>query len=364
MPDLTPLVWIAVGLTALVAGAEMLVRGSVRLAGAAGISPMVIGLTVVSLGTSSPELGISLQAALAGNDGLAIGNVIGSSIFNLTFLLGIGAIVTPILIKQRLLRIDIPILVGLVSFTWVMALDARIDRLEGGLLFLGGLAYTVLVVRSGPAESAEVQAEYELALQQAGGRQAKRLGTAAVLSLAGLAALILGGRWMLNGAVQLARDLGVDELIIGLTVVAIGTSLPEVAATVLAALRGEPDLAVGNAVGSSIYNLLAILGACAVLAPSGLHITASGLWFDLPVLWIAALLCVPVFLWGGRITRGEGVLLLLFYFGYVGVLVRTARMQSILTAPAPALLVFLLPPVALLAGLVLDVGLRLRGRQT
>jgi cation:H+ antiporter len=200
-------------------------------------------------------------------------------------------------------------------------------------------------------------------MQQAGGTRTKRLGGAVVLTLAGLAALILGGRWMLDGAARLARDLGVDELIIGLTVVAIGTSLPEIAATVLAAARAEPDLAVGNAVGSSIYNLLAILGVCGIAAPAGLRVAASGVWFDLPVLAIAALLCVPVFLWGGRITRGEGVLLILFYVGYVAVLMRTAQLQSAITAPSSVLLPFLLPPVALLAAVALDAGLRGRRRE-
>ena len=356
--SLQPLVLIALGLVVLVVGAELLVRGSVRLAAAAGLSPMVIGLTVVSLGTSSPELGVSLQAALAGDDGLAVGNVIGSSIFNLTFLLGLAALVTPIIVRQRLVRIDVPILVGLVTLTWILALDGRIARLEGLLLLAGTLAYTLLVVRDAPAEPSEVLAEYEAALEQAGGRSVRRLGAAGGLTIAGLAGLIFGGRWMLSGATQLARDLGVDELIIGLTVVAVGTSLPEIAATVLAALRREPDLAVGNAVGSSIYNLLAILGACALAAPGGLRVGASALWFDLPVLWIAALLCVPVFLWGGRITRPEGVLLLAFYLGYLGALGWTARMQSELTAASPVLLAFLLPPVGLLAGLAIEVSRR------
>ncbi len=323
---------------------------------------MVIGLTVVSLGTSSPELGVSLQAALAGDDGLAIGNVIGSSIFNLTFLLGIGAVVTPLLVKQRLVRIDVPILIGLVAVLWVMSLDGRIDRLEGLLLLAGGAAYSILVVRAEAAESPEVRAEYDRALQEAGGRSLVPLGRAALLVVLGLAGLIAGGRWMLEGAAQTARDLGVDELIIGLTVVAIGTGLPEVAATALAAIRREPDLAVGNAIGSSIYNVLIILGVCAAAAPGGLRVGASALWFDLPVLWMAALLCVPVFLWGGRITRPEGVLLLIFYFGYLGVLSWTARMQSALTSASPVLFAFLLPPVGLLAALAIEAARRPRAK--
>jgi cation:H+ antiporter len=359
-----PLVLIALGLIVLVVGAELLVRGSVRLAAAAGLSPMVIGLTVVSLGTSSPELGVSLQAALAGDDGLAIGNVIGSSIFNLTFLLGIGAVVTPLLVKQRLVRIDVPILIGLVAVLWVMSLDGRIGRLEGLLLLAGGVGYSILVVRAEGAESPDVRAEYDRALQEAGGRSLVPLGRAAFLVVLGLAGLIAGGHWMVEGAAQMARDLGIDELIIGLTIVAIGTGLPEIAATVLAAMRREPDLAVGNAIGSSIYNVLIVLGVCAAAAPRGLSVAPSGIWFDIPVLSLAALLCVPVFLWGGRVTRGEGLLLLAFYLGYLGILVRTARLQTALTGPSPDLAWFLVPPLAFLGMVFLEAGLRRRRNRT
>ena len=270
--------------------------------------------------------------------------------------------VTPLLVKQRLVRIDVPILIGLVIVTWLLAFDGRIAGLEGLLLLAGAVAHTLLVVRDAPTEPPDVLAEHEVALVQAGGRSVLRLSAAGGLTLAGLAGLILGGRWMLSGATQLARDLGVDELIIGLTVVAVGTSLPEIAATVLAAMRREPDLAVGNAVGSGIYNLLAILGACALAAPDGLRFGASALWFDLPVLCIAALLCVPVFLWGGRITRQEGVLHLTFYLGYLAVLGWTAQGQSGLAAASPVLLPFLLAPVGLLAGVANRESRRLRAR--
>jgi cation:H+ antiporter len=209
-----------------------------------------------------------------------------------------------------------------------------------------------------------VRAEYDRALQEAGGRSLVPLGRAAFLVVLGLAGLIAGGHWMVEGAAQMARDLGIDELIIGLTIVAIGTGLPEIAATVLAAMRREPDLAVGNAIGSSIYNVLIVLGVCAAAAPRGLSVAPSGIWFDIPVLSLAALLCVPVFLWGGRVTRGEGLLLLAFYLGYLGILVRTARLQTALTGPSPDLAWFLVPPLAFLGMVFLEAGLRRRRNRT
>jgi cation:H+ antiporter len=306
------------GLVLLLGGAELLVRGSSRLAIGLGISPLVVGLTVVAFGTSSPELAVSVRAALAGGGAadIAVGNVVGSNIANVLLILGVSAVIAPLAVSRQLVRLDVPIMVGVSVLLLWMARDGGLGRLEGALLFSGVIAYTAFAIVQSRRETA-AKGHAEPIPEELRGR---RLAADAVLVIVGLALLVLGARWLVDSAVTLATLLGVSELIIGLTVVAVGTSLPELATSALAAWRGERDIAVGNVVGSNTFNILSVLGASALVAPAGIAVSAQARAFDLPVMLAAAVLCVPIFFTGLRIARPEGALFLLFYGAYVAYL--------------------------------------------
>jgi cation:H+ antiporter len=337
-----------VGLGLLVLGAEWLVKGASRLAAALGISPLVIGLTVVAYGTSAPEMAVSVKSAWAGQPDLALGNVVGSSIFNVLFILGASALITPLIVSSQLVRLDVPIMIGLSLLTLVLAGDGSIGRLDGALLLAGAVAYTVFQVRQSRKESAAIRDEYAQEYEK------KRFSTAANFALvaAGLALLVLGSRWLVNGAVAFAQALGVSELVIGLTIVAAGTSLPEVATSLLAAFRGERDIAVGNVVGSNIFNVLSVLGLAALVSPAGLPAAPALLRFDLPAMIAVAVACLPIFASGARIARWEGALFLFYYAAYTAYLVLAAQQHDALPAFSRAMTVFALPLTAITLAVV------------
>jgi cation:H+ antiporter len=341
--DIQVLVFLIVGLAALIAGAELLVRGASRLATAFGISPLVIGLTVVAFGTSSPELAVSVQSALARQADIALGNVVGSNIFNVLFILGISALIIPLVVAQQLVRLDVPLMIGVSVLVYLLGLNGQIGRLEGALLFAGIVAYTVFLIRQSRKEGKEVQDEY---VQEFGGgrpRGAKQYILNLVLVAAGLALLVLGARWLVDSAVSLARLLGLSELIIGLTIIAAGTSMPEVATSIVAAARGERDIAVGNVVGSNIFNLLAVLGLTSLIAPNGVSVPAPALAFDIPVMIAVAIACLPIFFTGFRIARWEGALFLAYYAAYVLYLILDATQHDALPLFSAAMLLFVVP---------------------
>jgi cation:H+ antiporter len=347
--DATTLVLFAVGLVLLVVGAELLVRGASSLATAVGISPLVVGLTVVAFGTSSPELAVSTQASLAGQADLALGNVVGSNIFNVLFILGLSALIAPLIVSQQLIRLDVPIMIGVSVLLLLLALDGSLGRLDGVLLFAGIIAYTTFLIRQSRRETKAVQAEYEEAFGEEG-PPARGVGRVLVnvgLVAAGLVLLVLGSRWLVDGAVAMATALGVSELVIGLTIVAAGTSLPEVATSILATIRGERDIAVGNVVGSNIYNVLAILGISGIVAPGGLPVAPSMLTFDIPVAIVVALACLPIFFTGRLIARWEGGLFLGYYVAYTLFLLLNATQHDALPAYSWVMAVFVLPLTAL-----------------
>jgi cation:H+ antiporter len=254
----------ALGLVALVVGAELLVRGASKLALSFGISSLVVGLTVVAFGTSAPEMAVSVQSSWSGRVDIALGNVVGSNIFNVLVILGLSALVTPLVVHQQVIRQEVPVMIGVSLLLWALALDGGISRWEGILLAALVVGYTVLLIRQSRRETAAVQAEVEAEYQEAFDGPPRgwdsHWGAQALLILAGLALLVAGAQWLVEAAVGFARQFGVSELIIGLTIVAAGTSLPEVATSVMAAIRGERDIAVGNVVGSNIFNILAVLG--------------------------------------------------------------------------------------------------------
>ncbi|TAH51244.1 MAG: calcium/sodium antiporter [Betaproteobacteria bacterium] len=323
------MLWFVIGLVALIAGAELLVRGASRLALAMGISPLVVGLTVVAFGTSSPELSVSVQSAWSGQVDIALGNVVGSNIFNVLFILGLSALITPLLVHEQLVRREVPVMIGVSLLLWALAADGAIGRLDG--IVLAGLltGYTVVLIRASRRDTAQgATADGTIADAPpqgdpagAGGHWALQVGFIA----AGLALLVLGSNWLVEAAVGFARALGVSELVIGLTLIAAGTSLPEVATSITAALRGERDIAVGNVVGSNVFNILGVLGVSAIVSPAGLDVAPSMPVFDLPVMVAVALACLPVFFTGRVIARWEGALFFAYYLAYTAYLILMAR---------------------------------------
>jgi cation:H+ antiporter len=305
------------GLVVLVAGAELLVRGASRLATALGISPLIVGLTVVAFGTSSPELAVSLQSAFNGQPDLAIGNVVGSNILNVLLILGLSALIVPLVVAQQLVRLDVPIMIGASLLVWGLALDSGIERWEGLLLVVLMVGYVVFLVRQSLQEKqSAVRAEYEQEYGGNNGRGGRQVGVNLTLVAVGLAMLVLGSRFFVQGASDLARLLGLSDLVIGLTIVALGTSLPEVAASVMAALKGERDIAVGNVVGSNIFNLFFVLALTALFSSNGVPVSASALSLDLPFMVAVAFACLPIFLTRNLISRWEGALFLGYYIAY------------------------------------------------
>jgi cation:H+ antiporter len=338
------------GLAALVLGAELLVRGASKLAMSFGISSLVVGLTVVAFGTSAPEMAVSVQSAWSGRVDIALGNVVGSNIFNVLVILGLSALVTPLVVHQQVIRQEVPVMIGVSLLLWALALDGGISRWEGMLLAGLVVGYTVLLIRQSRRETAAVQAEVEEEYDEAFDGQPKgwdsHWGAQALLILAGLALLVAGAHWLVESAVGFARQLGVSELIIGLTIVAAGTSLPEVATSVMAAVRGERDIAVGNVVGSNIFNILAVLGLSASVAPTDLAVAPALLAFDLPIMVAVAVACLPVFFTGARVNRGEGILFLVLYASYTLYLILHTTGNDVLHSYR-ATMAFVLPLVAI-----------------
>jgi cation:H+ antiporter len=329
MSPLTLVLFIA-GIVLLISGAELLVRGASRLAVAVGITPLVVGLTVVAFGTGSPELAVGVQASMAGQADITIGNVVGSNIFNVLLILGLSALVAPLVVSQQLVRLDVPIMIVVSVALLLMSLDGVIDRTDGAVLVAASVLYTWMLVRISRREAAAVHAEYEKAYGMAPARDRSQLPVHIMLVLIGLALLVVGSRWLVDGAVHIAHALGVSELIIGLTIIAAGTSLPEVATSIVAGLRGERDIAVGNVVGSNLFNILVVVGVTALVSPAGLHVAPAAVNFDMPVMIAATFLCLPIFFVRYRIGRWEGALFLSYYIFYTLYLILAASQHDAL----------------------------------
>ncbi len=341
--ELTTVILFVTGLALLVIGAELLVRGASKIAILFGISPLVIGLTVVAYGTSAPELAVSVQSAFVGQPDLAIGNVVGSNIFNILFIVGISAIITPLLVKQQLIRIDVPLMIAVSCLAWILSLDGSISRTDGIILFLIVITYTVYSIRQSRKESREIQLEYE---KEFGSVKSKNQGSVIfqiALMLSGGVLLVLGSNWLVKGAVELANFFGVSELVIGLTIIAAGTSLPEVATSIVAALKGEKDIAVGNVVGSNIFNILSVLGLASIIAPDGITVSSAVLNFDIPVMTAVAVACLPIFFTGHLISRWEGALFLGYYIAYTLYLIFKATEHDILPVFNNVMILFVIP---------------------
>lgn len=352
-----------VGLALLIFGAELLVRGASRMAAWAGISPLVIGLTVVAFGTSAPELAINVQSSLAGQPDIAIGNVVGSNIANVLLILGLSAAIAPLMVQQQVVRQDVPLMIGVSVVTYLFALDGLISTFEGFILFGALLFYVWFLIRQSRTESLDVVKEYE---QEFASHEQKNLrGWLLNLGLVvvGLGLLVVGARWMVDSAVEVARWLGVDELVIGLTVVAVGTSLPELATSVMAAIKGERDIAVGNVVGSNIFNLMSVLGLSAIIVPIGIPVSQAALSFDIPVMIAVALASFPIFLTGGKIYRWEGFLFVGYYVAYTVYLILDATSHAALPLMSGVMAWFVLPLTVLTLVISVVYEYRVRRRR-
>ncbi len=313
--------WLAllVGLGLLLGGGEILVRGATALARSLGISPLVIGLTVVAFGTSAPELAVNITATLRGQGSISFGNIVGSNIANIGLVLGIAALVRPLKVQPSVVTREIPIMLGATLLAVLLASDqllggaaGLVSRLDGLVLLAGFAVFLYLTVRSALRDRTD--SFLDVATEEGKRLGPERVAQSVALTLGGLVGVVLGGQWTVTGAVGIATALGVSETIIGLTIVAIGTSLPELAASLIAVRHGQADLAVGNVVGSNVFNLLLVLGPTAMIRPIPVPAGGQG---DLLVLVAVSLVLLPVTLTGQRIIRLEGAALLVGYWAYM-----------------------------------------------
>lgn len=330
------------GFVVLVLGGELLVRGGSGLGRAFGLSPLVIGLTVVAFATSAPELAVSIDATLSGAPGLAVGNVVGSNITNVLLVLGLAALVLPVAVRHSLVRVDVPVLVGFSVLLLLLCLDGRVSTLDGLLLLVLLLGYTAFSVVAGRRQAEQDAREAQDAGDVADEPPPRPLRDV-VLVVAGLGLLVLGARWLVSAATTVAEAAGVSDLVIGLTVVAVGTSLPEIATSVIAALRGEREMALGNVLGSNVFNIGAVMGTTAFLAPGGVPVDPAAVRFDLPVMVAVAVALLPVVFTGFTVARWEAALFLAYYVAYVSYLLLAAGEHEALPAFSTVMLAFVVP---------------------
>jgi cation:H+ antiporter len=309
------------GLALLIFAAELIVRHGSSLALALGMSPLVLGLTIVAIGTSAPELAVGITASLGGSGALAVGNIAGTNLVNILLILGLSALLRPLALHSRTLRMDLPMMVVAALLMTALAWDGVLSMRDGITMLLVAVVYTAVIIRQGRRATPAVRKEFREMYGPDGARtpgtdESHKLINALYLA-AGLALSVLGAHWLVGGAVEMARSLGMGEAIIGLTIVAIGTSAPELVTTIVGTLRNERDVAVGNLLGSSIYNILVILGIPSLIAPGGIPVERDLLLFDIPLMTAVALLCVPVFISGRDVSRVEGGSFVALYLGYL-----------------------------------------------
>ena len=333
------------GLILLVIGASTLVRGASKLALSFGISPLVVGLTIVAFGTSAPEVAVSVGAVLDGKTDIAMGNVVGSNIFNVLFILGISALITPLVVNVQLIRQEVPIMLGASLLLLALSLDGNLSFVEGGFLFALLVAYTVFLVVQSRRETQAAKDEFSDAISPVEARAWDSHWAAQIgLIAAGLVALVFGSEYLVQASISFAKSMGVSDLVIGLTIVAAGTSMPEVATSITAAIKGERDIAVGNVVGSNTFNILGCLGISGLVSGDlGLAMAPSLLAFDIWVMLAVALACIPVFMTGREIARWEGGVFLAYYVAYVTYLILASQQHAALQTFSGVMLGFVVP---------------------
>ncbi len=353
---------VVAGLALLIAGGEALVRGAGTLASKAGISPLVIGLVVVSAATSAPELAVTVGAVVNGEPDLAVGNVVGSNIVNILLILGLSAVFSPLVIKRQLVRFDMPVMVGISLAFLVVSLDGSISVLDGMLLFGALVIHTIISIRLGRKEILAPDTKPDTMPLNS---KPVSIWLAIVLLIAGIGLLVLGAQSLVTGAVSIATALGVSSLVIGLTVVAIGTSLPELATSLIAIRRGETDMAVGNVVGSNIFNIGVVIGLPALLFAEGIPVAPAAIAIDLPLMLAAAVALLPIAFTGFVVARWEGILFVLLYVAYTLYLVLDSTGHDAAVGFTTIMLWFVMPLVAmtLVAVTAYEFGV-LKGRKT
>ena len=341
-----PFLWFAAGLILLIGGAETLVRYVSVVAIKLGIPKLIIGLTVVALGTSAPELAVSIQAGIDGETDLMLGNIIGSNISNTLLILGVASLFIPLKVHKNLLKKDVPIMIAITVLVYLFGMSGFISFWECSVLALLFVGYMIFLTRQRGNVDAGTSDKDE--------KKSVNLPLSILLSIVGLTLLILGARWLVSSSLEIAEIAGVNELIIGLTVVAIGTSLPEIVVTLVAALRGERDIAAGGVVGSNILNLVAVLGISGLFSFGSIPVQESLITFDFPVLIGASLLCIPIFYTGHKIIRWEGGLFLLFYLSYLFYLFLSTTEHHLLDVFV-MIMVFLIIPLAVITVLAFTI---------
>lgn len=319
---LVDIVLLIVGLTVLYFGAEAMVKGASQLALNLGIAPMIVGLTVVAFGTSAPEFVISLIAAFEGSAGISVGNIIGSNIANLALILGIAAVISPMPVDARALRRDYPVMLGAGVLFYLVSLDGHIERWEGGILFAGIVGYVLWSMlhaqklrRAASAGESVEEVDSELSEEDvAAAARTSRLKNVGYL-IGGLIGLTIGAKLMVDGAVSIAQSMGISDFVIGVTIVAFGTSLPELATSVVAAVRKESDISIGNVIGSNIFNVLFIMGVVPMIF--GMDVSDRALTVDFPIMLGVTVIAFPLMRVGYRLTRLKGAFFLLIYASYI-----------------------------------------------
>ncbi len=304
-----------VGLVGLILGADVLVRGSSKLAFSFGISPLVIGLTIVAFGTSAPEVAVSVSSALKGNPDFALGNVIGSNTFNTLVILGLSAIITPLFVHAQIIKQEIPILLAASLLLVIFAFDQVLTPLECGIFFASLLIYTTYLVIQSRGESKEVKEEFE---KEAPSKSQwdSHWSVQVLLICLGLFLLVKGSDFLVEAAIIFAKSLGVSDLVIGLTILAAGTSMPEVATSITAAIKGEKDIAVGNVIGSNTFNILGCLGLTGLISGGGIAVAPSAFAVDLWVMIAVGFICLPIALPRNELSRSYGFIFVAYYILY------------------------------------------------
>lgn len=321
--SLHPALIFLLGLGVIIVGAELLLRGSSRIAAMLGVKPILIGMTVVAIGTSAPELAIGITSALDGKGALAVGNIAGTNIFNILVVLGLTAAIRPLPLRSQSIKVDVPVMAVSAVVLFLMAWDGVLSRVEGLILMGSAAIYFFALIRYSRKESAAMRAEFAEeyspeALSIRGGLRSWLWN--ATLLVVGIAMTVIGADLLVDGAVALARIYHVSDAVIGLTIVAIGTSAPELVTTIVATIKDDRDVAVGNVIGSSITNILVILGLTCVAAPNGVDVSPDVLWIDMPLGAAVAAICYPVFRSDHAVSRGEGIAFLVAYTIYMGTL--------------------------------------------
>lgn len=336
------------GLACLLAGAHLLVQSSSKLAFRFGIPTIIVGVTVVAFSTSAPEVAVSLNAVLNGQAEIALGNILGSNITNVLLILGLSALISPILIQRRIIRIDVPIMIGASILTYLLALDRQLELPDGIILlvvFAGFIGFQLWQFQKGKNNSQD---------QEAGTEPVKDVSIPLQLLLlaGGLALLVLGSHWLVESAITVARLWGLSELVIGLTIIAVGTSLPEVATSLIAAWQGKADLSVGNVLGSNVFNLLLILGICSVFSGGDLQVSGAALALDFPFMIAVSIACLPIFFTDGRISRWEGAVFLGYYAAYLLYLILDTTQHRLLPLFSDIMALFVVPITLLTIALI------------